>query len=523
MNTRRQVQLFVMVLILAVPLSQTAAGTTTGIFDVHVYGAKGDGKTLDTQAIQDAIDACSTSGGGRVVLAGGAFLSGTLVLKSHVILDVEAGATLLGSTKLADYPAHVPAFRSYTDHYTDKSLIYAERQENIGIMGEGAIDGQGGDKAFQRKPYKQRPYLIRVIECRNVVVRGVTLRNSAMWTQHYLGCENVLIDGLTVQGHVNGNNDGVDIDSSEKVRIANCYFNTLDDCICLKATGNRPSRYVTVNNCIVRSLCNGIKLGTESNGGFQDITISNCAIYDTTLAGIALEMVDGGALERVSVSGITMKNARGGIFVRLGNRARPITEGGEKPKMGSMKDLVIRDVLATGVSATGCSVTGLAGHPVQNITLENIHIRYHGGGSAVSIHRDIPELASVYPEYLMFGQLPAYGFYIRHAENVRFQHLDLAFEKDDPRPAFVCDDVQDLDLQDVKAKIAPSAPAYYLLKNVADALIHDCRPAVGDVPFVQLDGPQTGRIRLWNNDLSRMKQKVRISEDVSPAAQPDIR
>ena len=326
MNTRRAFRFFAMLLILAGPLSQATAATA-GVFDVHAYGAKGDGKTLDTKAIQDAIDACSTSGGGRVVLSGGAFLSGTLILKSHVILDIEAGAILLGSTKLVDYPAHVPTLRSYTDNYTDKSLIYAEKQENIGIIGQGAIDGQGGNKAFQRKPYKQRPYLIRVIECRNVVVRGVTLRNSAMWTHHYLGCENVLIDGLTVQGHVNGNNDGVDVDSCEKVRIANCNINTLDDGICLKSTADRPCRYVTVTNCVVRSLCNGIKCGTESNGGFQDITISNCAVYDTGLAGVALEMVDGGDLERVCVSGITMRNARGGIFVRLGNRARPIIDG----------------------------------------------------------------------------------------------------------------------------------------------------------------------------------------------------
>jgi polygalacturonase len=160
-------------IILAAPLSQAAAETTTGVFDVHAYGAKGDGKTLDTKAIQDAIDACSSGGGGRVVLAGGPFLSGTIVLKSRVVLDIEAGATLLGSTELANYPVHVPAFRSYTDNYTDKSLIYAEKQENIGIIGQGAIDGQGGDKAFQQKPYKERPYLVRVIECQRVLVRGI--------------------------------------------------------------------------------------------------------------------------------------------------------------------------------------------------------------------------------------------------------------------------------------------------------------------------------------------------------------
>ncbi len=343
------------------------------------YGAKGDGKTLDTNALQDAIDACAKSGGGRVTLAGGTFLSGTLVLKSGVNLEIEAGATLLGSTELDNYPPHVPELRSYTDNYTDKSLIYAEKQEHVSLTGLGTIDGQGGDSAFRQKPYKQRPYLLRIIECKNVAVRGVTLKNSPMWTQHYLGCEGVLIDGVTVHSLVNGNNDGIDIDSCEKVRIANCNINSIDDGICLKATADRPCRYVTVTNCVVRSLCNGIKCGTESNGGFQDIAVSNCAIYDTPLAGIALEEVDGGDFERVVVSGITMKNVRGGIFVRLGNRARPITPQSNTPKIGSMKDIIIRDVQAAGVSAVGCSVTGQPGHPVRNITLENIRIQYRGG------------------------------------------------------------------------------------------------------------------------------------------------
>jgi polygalacturonase len=523
MTTNRGFRFLITVLLAAIPFAQAMADATTGVFDVRAYGAAGDGKKLDTKAIQDAVDACARCGGGRVVLPGGTFLSGTIVLKSNVNLDLEAGATLLGSTDLADYPAHVQSLRSYTDNYTEKSLIYAEKQENVSITGLGTIDGQGGDKAFLEKPWKQRPYLLRIIECKNVTVRGVKLRNSPMWTQHYLGCEGVLIDGITVDSLVNGNNDGIDIDSCEKVRVANCNINSIDDGICLKATTDRPCRYVTVTNCVIRGLCNGIKCGTESNGGFQDITVSNCAIYDTPLAGIALEMVDGGDCERIVVSGITMKNVPGGIFVRLGNRARPISPQGTPPKIGSMKDIIIRDVQAVGVSAVGCSITGQPDHPVRNITLENIRITYAGGGAADSVKRSVPEQSANYPEYGMFGQLPAYGFYVRHAENVRMQHVDLSFEKDDPRPAIVGDDVQDLDFQDVKAKVAGAAPAYFLLRNVADAIIHDCRPAMGDIPFVQLEGPQTERIRLWSNDLSRTKEKARLGEGANPAPQPDIR
>jgi polygalacturonase len=523
MITTQLFRFVTIVCVAAAPFCRASADTTLGVYDVRAYGAKGDGKTLDTKAIQDAIEDCKKTGGGRVVLAGGTFLSGTIVLKSNVHLDVEAGATLLGSTDLANYPSHVASLRSYTDNYTEKSLIYAEKQENVSITGPGTIDGQGGDKAFLEKPWKQRPYLMRIVECKNVAVRNVKLRNSAMWTHHYLGCDGVLIDGVTVDSLVNGNNDGIDIDSCEKVRVANCNINSIDDGICLKATTDRPCRYVTVTNCVIRSLCNGIKCGTESNGGFQDITVSNCAIYDTPLAGIALEMVDGGKMERVTVSGITMKNVLGGIFVRLGNRARPITPQGATPPMGSMRDIIIRDVQADGVSAVGCSITGLPDHPVQNITLENIRVSYVGGGKAESIKRAVPEQAANYPEYGMFGELPAYGFFVRHAENVRMSGIDLSFEKDDPRPPFVCDDVRDLDLQDVKAKVLPAAPAYFVLRNVADAIIHDCRPRVGDVPFVLLEGANCEAIRLWNNDLRGRSQPFRLGEGTTPAVQPDVR
>ena len=491
---------------------------STGIFNVHAYGAVGDGKVLDTKAIQAAINACAENGGGRVVIAGGTFRSGTLVLKSHVTLEIEAGATLLGSTNLADYPVNIPAARSFTDKYTDKSLIYVEKQQDIAIMGRGVIKGQGQDRAFQRKPMKDRPYLIRVIECRNVSVRDVTLQDSPMWVQHYLACEGVLIDGITVHSLVNANNDGIDIDGCEKVRIANCNIESGDDGICLKSTSQRPCRFVTVTNCVVRSLCNAFKCGTESNGGFQDITVSNCAIYDTSLAGIALELVDGGDFERVILSGITMKNAKGGIFVRLGNRGRPFGAGQPKLKIGTMKDIMIRDVQATGVNAIGCSITGLPRHAVENITLENIRIGYDGGSPAATISRDVPEKQDSYPEFRMFGPLPAYGLYVRHARNVRLHHVDFTFQKDDPRPPMVFDNVNDIELLGVKAQVTRTTPAYFRFTNVADALIQGCRPIATEVPFLQVDGPESDRIRLWNNDVGRVKETVLKGKEVRKEA-----
>ena len=335
------------------------ASTLSGaqvLYDMRDFGAKADGQTLCTQAIQAAIDKCTAAGGGTVYLPPGRFLSGTIYLKSGVTLHLDSGCTLLGSTSLKDYPPTVPAFRSYTDNYTDKSLIYGEKLERIAITGRGVIDGQGA--AF-KGPYKVRPYMIRLIECRDVAVEGVTIKNSPMWVQHYLACDDVRISGITVKSHVNANNDGIDIDSCRRVTITGCNIDSGDDAIVLKSTSARPCQDVVVSGCVLRSTCNALKMGTESNGGFQNIVLTGCTIYDTRLAGVALEIVDGGTMDRVVVSDITMTGVGAPIFLRLGNRARPFKDGMDKPGIGSMKNITISNIEATGANPTGCAIAGL--------------------------------------------------------------------------------------------------------------------------------------------------------------------
>ncbi len=411
------------------------------VFDVRERGAAADGSTLATKAIQAAVDACSAGGGGTVYFPPGRYLSGTIVLKSGVALELEAGAVLLGSPNLADYPSYVAAFRSYTDVYTEKSLIVAEKAENIALRGRGRIDGQGA--SFQG-PYKVRPYLIRVIECRNVLVEDLTIVNSPMWVQHYLASDDVVIRGIKVYSKVNHNNDGIDIDCSQRVRISDCDISSGDDAIVLKATANRVCRDVTVTNCTLNTNCNALKLGTESNGGFDNIAVSNCTIYDTRLAGIAVEMVDGGLLERVSFNGIVMRNTGCPIFVRLGNRARPFVDNGPKPGMGSLRHVQISNVQAVGANKVGCSITGLPGHPVENITLDNVRLSFVGGGTEADAKRVVQEQAEKYPEYGMFGTLPAYGFYCRHARHLTFRNVETRFASPEARPGLVTEDVEGL-------------------------------------------------------------------------------
>jgi polygalacturonase len=362
-------------------------------------------------------------------------------LKSNVSLYLERGAVLLGSKNLEDYPVTIAQYRSYTDNYTERSLLYGENLENVGLEGAGTIDGQGA--AF-KGPYKVRPYMIRMIGCRNVTTSGLTLRNSPMWVQHYLACDNVYVCGLTVSSRVNANNDGINIDSCDRVRIADCDISSGDDAIVLKSTSARVCRNVTVANCVLSTLCNALKLGTESNGGFEDIAISNCVVYDTRLAGIALEMVDGGVLDRVTVTNVTMNKVGAPVFVRLGNRARPFQEKMAKPGMGRLRNVIISNVQASGGGKAGCSITGLPKHLVEHITLENIRLWFEGGGTREDARRPVPEVPDKYPEYSMFGVLPAYGFYCRHARKMTFHNVEVYAPKEEERLPLVTDDVEDL-------------------------------------------------------------------------------
>jgi len=373
--------------------------------------------------------------------------------------------------------------------------------ENIAIAGRGVIDGQG--KHFPARPGdgKGRPYISRFSQCRNVRVENVTFRDSARWLSHYLACENVTISGISIHSRIRENRDGMDIDSCQDVRISDCRVDAGDDAIVLKATTDRPCRRVVITNCILSSQASALKLGTESNGGFEDIAISNCVIHDTGYSGIAIEMVDGGALDRVTVSNITMKNVKVPIFIRLGNRARPIP-GLPPPGMGSLRNVVISNVQATGADSVGCSLTGVPDHAIENITLDNIRIEFAGGGTVRDARREVPEKIAGYPSGKMFGMLPAYGLFCRHATNLRLHNIDLVFDEDDRRPAVVCDDVRDLDVFGLRARVSADAEGVLVLRRVNGALVHGCRPGMKDGRFLRLERDTCHGIE-WSNNVAR--------------------
>jgi hypothetical protein len=437
----------------AVILGPAATGRPSDV--IHV-GAPPTGGAPATGELQSAIDRCAAAGGGRVVVTAGRYVTGTVVLASRVHLVLEPGCTIVGSADLADYPVHRPALRSYTDNYTQRSIFYAEGVVDVAISGGGTIDGQGA--AFLGNEYFDRPYMLRFVECERVRVSGIALRNSAMWVQHYLGCSDVGIDGLTISSHANINNDGIDIDSSERVRISNCDIATEDDAIVLKATALRPCRDVVITNCTLQSDCNAFKIGTETVGDITDIVFTNCTIRDTGRSAIAIGTVDGGTLERVVVANVGFRSSVGSIFVRLGHRGRPVDAVGTadyydraaaptRNPVGALRDVAFAGVVGVGGDTVGASITGQPGHPVENISITDSTLRFAGGGAASGVA--VPEAADRYPEYDMFGPLPAYGIYARHVDGLRINRLTVRCDRPDARPSLVFDDALRVSVSDL--------------------------------------------------------------------------
>lgn len=506
-------------------MSSMASAKTHNVLD---HGAKADGTTLCTVAIQQAIDEAGASGGGTVRFPAGRFLTGALRLKSGVTLLIEQGATLLGSRDLKDYygapldadgreTGGLPVFRN---------LIHGENLHDVAIRGKGTIDGNGA--AFQDLN-KERPRNIYLEKCRNVLVEGVQLRNSGYWMQDYRLCENVTIRDLEVFNHVSFNNDGVDIDSCRNVTITRCHVDSDDDGIVLKSLSAEPCRSVRISDCTVSSHCNALKMGTESGGGFMDITIANCrvsspkksqAIYGAQrgLAGVALEIVDGGRMENITVSGVKIDGVSVPVFLRLGHRGRQYASA--KPAVGTMRKIVLRNITASHTARIGCAIAGLPGYPIEDVLLENLDLGFDGGGIREETRRTIPERPEVYPESEMFGKLPAYGFYCRHVKGVRFARVQLHTAGADLRHALMFDDAEDVGVEDFKTTFWPGAAAMLRATQTRNATFRNCASPSPVDTLLELNGADTRRIVLeaGNRALRNVREILAASPEVSADA-----
>lgn len=459
------------------PESVVTAGnatTSTRVFNIKSFGAIGDGVAMETKAIQDTIDACHDAGGGVVRVPAGDFPLGTIALKSNVTLSLDYGANLLGSTDRDDYTTEgLDNPREGGPH----CLIYANGATDIAIEGLGVIDARGTAENFPRDRSRGRnrglrPRLLRMNNCDGVTFSGVTWKRPAFWGLHLVDCRNVHFDAVTVRFRNNNfNNDGLDLDGCENVLIENCDIDSGDDAICLKSSKN-PCRNIVVRRCKVSSNTAAVKFGTSSRGGFIDVKITNCYFYDCPMGAIKLQSVDGGRLENVDISRITMKDVGSPIFIRLGNRASTFSKSNEKKlPVGTLKNIRISEVVAEVTiedrekttratyknikaeddpeitdkeksKAGPIMITGIPGHYVENVRLQNVAISFPGHGTTEDTQRPVPEDVDRYPEQYFFGVLPAWGAYIRHAKNIEFINVELNVRTTDARTKLLLDDVE---------------------------------------------------------------------------------
>lgn len=482
-------------------------------FNVRQFGAKGDGQTKDTAAIQSAMDAAGVAGG-TVYVPPGKYLCGTVRFKSHVTVFLDAGATLIFSPDRDDFdPLEKLDFKPPDDDETSDfhyALLRGQNVEHVGVVGPGTIDGN--------RTKRKGPKPIAFKSCRHIAVRDVTIQNSPNYNISLLGCDHVNIEGVTI---LNGYCDGIDPDCCHHVRIANCYVESWDDAIVPKASfalGRRHStENLSVTNCVLTTACNCFKLGTESSSDFKNITVSNCTMYARPelwkgrhpSSGISLEMVDGASLERIAISNIVMVNMNAPIFVRLGNRGRSQAV----PKPEHLEGISISDIVATG-SRRVSSITGVPGFPVRRITLKNIRVSSIGGGSADLARKEVPENESKYPDADMFGDLPAYGLFCRHAETLVLDNVQFHLEKPDGRPAMIFDRVEDLELRASSAAPPSSEEPAIALRDVRRGFIHGVRAQAGTKTHFKLSGAQTERIHAVANDCTEAETAFQLAADV---------
>lgn len=480
-----------------VALDQPLLFASASSRNILEYGAKPDGRTLNSQAIQRAIDDVSKSGGGTVIVPPGIFLTGLIELKSKVTLSLAEGSTLLGSTSMDDYRSNASVFGHGGPN--PRHLIFAMNANDVTIQGSGRIDGQGSafwepsgkpplpeDQQWNGvashdlapKPGGRPSPMLLFVSCRGLTIQDVHIENSPGWTVHAINCDNVEIKDVSIKNPVNGpNTDGIDITGCQNVTISGCKIDTGDDAICLKTSGSfgaepRLLKNVVVTNCHLTTCCNGFKLGTESGGGFENITFSDSVIYngevpykERVIAGIAVEVVDGGWIDGVIAKNIQMERTRTPIFIRLGNRKHTH----DYPQHG-LRNISIENVQATeGLVAS--SITGLPGMDVQGVTLSHIRVQSAMQSRPEWVGRAVPEKETAYPEARMFGMLPASGLYVRHVRDLRMDDVAFTSTAGERRPTIVFDDVAGARLSQIRSTPVAGGSPVIVQSNSRDVQI----------------------------------------------------
>lgn len=458
------------------------------IFNVLDFGAKADGETLDTVAVQAAVDACSGAGGGKVYFPAKTYVLATVFLKDNVHIEFEDGAVILGALSFYDYAQQeeidYPIYQDASHTYFDLSMFVGRNVDNISITGKAKIDMRSvwDEDGVRGQAIRHRgPKFIALKECDNIVISDLDVNNVTDLAIYFAGCENVDIHGIKMYVYI----DGISPDNSKNVNIYDCDIEAGDDAIVFKSsyTLNRIDvcRNIKVWNCRLKSRCNAIKFGTETNGGFYDISIENIDIRETRITGIAIESVDGAIIDGITIKNVTMTNVNAPLFVHVGKRMR----GPEGREIGKIKNVLLENITAKGPyepyevvawnyfsykegdfyqypwefgtaesfddSKDGntrnsdwqmtSNICGLKESPLENITLKNVHFELDGG--VQKYKRDVPEDAQDYPEVYVYGRiLPAKGIYFRHINGLTLDNVTVETGRPDVREDFVLDYVK---------------------------------------------------------------------------------
>ena len=494
------------------------------ICNVRDFGAKGDGKTLDTAAVQAAIEACANNRGGIVLVPAGEFLVGTIELKSNVTLRIAASGKLLGSGKPTDYSAG----KGVPPSNGNVVLLYAANAENVTVEGPGAIDGQGnlffngrgdntGPGGNRAEGYVDRPHLLVFYRCTNLRVHDVFLTRSAYHCTRILECRNVLLNGIRIHNRVNKNNDGFHLNSNEYVNISNCNVICQDDACALFGS----NRFVTVTNCTFSTRWSIFRFG---NGQSENIVVSNCVVYDTYGCVIKIRVGAGSRLENASFDNIVMQNVTGPISVGLDSVSRRAANARPQPN-GIVRNLSFSNIRASVVSEgrqyadmafkndfrpgetrTCITLNGVGDEFLQDITFNNVHVKYGGGGTKEeAARRDIPQMAG---EYFELGTLPAYGIFARNVRNLSMTGVRFEVEQPDLRPAVVFERVQDGAINGLAAQGNEKADSLLSFRNCRDILVSASRVLTPVPVFLQIEGSHEG-IKIDGGDTSKAKEVMK--------------
>ena len=498
-------------LCLASALLTTTAAVQADDINVASLGVKPGSDKPVTALLQQAIDRCSATGGGQVLIPAGTYVTGAISLKDDVELRLSKGCVLKGSTRHPD------------DYQAGRGVIVARGVKNAAITGLGVIDGQGFHPNFQRYGNNQgnRPHAIYFEDCRQMTIHDVDIRNAAWWTLRLFRCDGVSIDNVKIYSHSIVNNDGIDVDA-KNVTISNCRIDCDDDGICLKSDDpDFLPENIAVTNCVIASNCNPIKLGTSSLCGFRNITFSNCVIRPATesnvwdwsreyrevqkgkltgLAGIAVESVDSGDIENVQFHNITMEGVITPIFVCLNKR---------KGQGGSIRNLVFSGITAKAQGVIPTLISAMPGTYIDGITLRDIVVEHVGRGTAEDAAKPLRENLNGYPENRMYGHHnPAYALYVRHAKNLTVDNFQVRTLNPDARPAVVMEDVLGASLDGV-ANLSDTFSQPLIRLNGCDGFsIGRCINAGdGQGTLVEVNNPKGNNLSAPFIDKQRIKKQ----------------